>query len=316
MHADSSESSSGPAPPIAIAGASGYIGALLARSLLGAGAPVRALARRPEAVAGLTAAGADVRRADVLERGSLEPALEGAGTAYYLVHSMGRGSDSDFAARDRRGAANFAAAAASAGVRRIVYLGGLGHGSEHLDSRHETARVLAAGDVPLTYFRAAAVIGAGSESFRTVLYLVRRLPAMVTPRWVGTRTQPIAIADVIGYLGAAVGTDAASGELEREIEIGGPDVTTYSGMMDSLARAMGKRPPLRISVPVLSPRLSSLWIGLVTPVDPGIARPLIEGLATETVVRDPSGMELFDVERTPMEEAMHAALAEVEAAEG
>ncbi|MFN8161236.1 MAG: NAD(P)H-binding protein [Solirubrobacterales bacterium] len=297
------------AVPVAIAGATGYIGGLLARELAGRGHRVIALARRPDsgAAAALREAGCEIVRADVLDRPSLEAGLAGAAVAYYLVHSMGRGSEGDFAARDRRGAANFTAAAAAAGVRRIVYLGGLGQGSEHLDSRHETARVLAAGEVPLTYFRAAAVIGAGSESFRTVLHLVRRLPAMVTPRWVGTRTQPIAIADVVSYLAAAADLAAP---LEREIQIGGPDVTTYGGMMDAMARAMGRRPPVRISVPVLSPRLSSLWVGLVTPVDPGIARPLIEGLSTETVVTDPSGMSLFDVEPTPLEEAMRAALEE------
>jgi uncharacterized protein YbjT (DUF2867 family) len=298
------------APAVAIAGATGYIGGLLARRLLRSGARVAALARRPEAAGALAAGGATLHRADVLDRDTLQAALEGAGVAYYLVHSMGRGSDADFAARDRRGAANFAAAAAAAGVQRIVYLGGLGQGSEHLDSRHETARVLGAGEVPLTYFRAAAVIGAGSESFRTVFYLVKRLPAMVTPRWVATRTQPIAIADVIGYLSAAADLGL---QLEREIEIGGPQVTTYGGMMDAMARAMGKRPPLRITVPVLSPRLSSLWIGLVTPVDAGVAKPLIEGMATETVVRDSSGMELFEVSQTPLHEAMSAALAEDEA---
>jgi uncharacterized protein YbjT (DUF2867 family) len=191
-------------------------------------------------------------------------------------------------------------------VRRIVYLGGLGEGSEHLASRHQTSRALAAGEVPVAYFRAAAVIGAGSESFRTVLYLVRRLPVMVTPRWVDTRTQPVAVADVITYLGAATDLNAP---LEREIEIGAPDVTTYGGMMDELARAMGRRPPLRLRVPVLSPALSSLWIGLITPVDAGVARPLIEGLETETVVGDESGMELIGVERTPIAEAMRRALA-------
>ncbi len=294
---------------VAIAGATGYIGGLLARHLLRSGAQVGALARRPEKAEALAAEGAVLHRADVLDRESLEPALEGASVAYYLVHSMGRGSDADFAARDRRGAANFAAAAASAGVERIIYLGGLGHGSEHLDSRHETARVLGGGDVPLTYFRGAAVIGAGSESFRTVLYLVKRLPAMVTPRWVTTRTQPIAIADVIGYLSAAADTDLP---LVREIEIGGPEVTTYGGMMDEMARAMGKRPPVRVTVPVLSPRLSSLWIGLITPVDPGVAMPLVEGMATETIVRDRSGMELFDVPPTPIDTAMREALSESE----
>jgi len=291
---------------LAIAGATGYIGGLLARRLASGGEEVRALARRPERAEDLAAAGCELSQADVLDPASLDEALEGIGVAYYLVHSMGRGADRDFAERDRRGAENFAAAAAAAGVRRIVYLGGLGEGSEHLSSRHQTARALAAGEVPVSYFRAAAVIGAGSESFRTVLYLVRRLPVMVTPRWVETRTQPVAVADAITYLAAAADLNAP---LEREIEIGGPDVTTYGGMMDELARAMGRRPPLRLRVPVLSPGLSSLWVGLITPVDAGVARPLIEGLETETVVGDESGMELIGVERTPLAEAMRRALA-------
>ncbi len=163
--------------------------------------------------------------------------------------------------------------------------------------------------VPLTYFRAAAVIGAGSESFRVVYYLVKRLPAMVTPRWVTTRTQPVAIADVVAYLRAAPEVEAAAG---REIEIGGPDVTTYRGMMEEMARALDRRPPLQIPVPLLTPRLSSLWVGLVTPVDVGVARPLIEGLATETVVSDRTGMELFEVDPTPLGDAMRAALDEAE----
>jgi uncharacterized protein YbjT (DUF2867 family) len=293
---------------IAVAGASGYVGSLLCAGLRQEGAGVRALVRSPRRDDDLAREGCDVRRADVLERDSLPPALEGVDTAYYLVHSMGRGSDGDFAARDRTGAENFAAAAAAAGVRRIVYLGGLGEGSEHLDSRHATARVLGSAGVPLTYFRAAAVIGAGSESFRTVLHLVRRLPVMIVPRWASTRTQPIAVDDVLAYLVAAADLEAP---LEREIQIGGPDVTTYGGIIDETARAMGRRPPPRIPVPVLTPWLSSLWIGLVTPVDAGVARPLIEGLATETVVTDPSGMSLFEVEPTPLPAALRAALAEV-----
>ncbi len=163
--------------------------------------------------------------------------------------------------------------------------------------------------MPLTYLRAAAVIGAGSESFRVVYYLTKRLPAMVTPRWVSTRTQPIAIADVVAYLRAAPDVEAAAG---REIQIGGPEVTTYGGMIEEMARALDRRPPLRLAVPLLTPALSSLWIGLVTPVDAGVARPLIEGLATETVVSDPPGMKLFDVPQTPLGEAMRAALAERE----
>ena len=263
---------------------------------------MRALARDPEGAAGLKEIGCEVYRADVLEQETLAPALDGVDVAYYLVHSMGRGGDGDFAQRDQEGAANFAAAAAAAGVRRIVYLGGLGEGSTHLSSRHATAGTLRAGEVPVTYFRAAAVIGAGSESFLTVFYLVRRLPLMVTPRWVTTRTQPIAIADAVAFLAAASDLERP---LDREIQIGGPEVTTYGGMIDELARALGRRPPLRLTVPVLTPGLSSLWIGLVTPVDAGVARPLIEGLEVETVVGDRSGMGLFpEIVRTPLAEAL------------
>jgi uncharacterized protein YbjT (DUF2867 family) len=291
---------------IAIAGASGYIGGLLCARLRAEGMEVRALARRPEASPELARLGCDLHRADMLEPETLAPALADVDVAYYLVHSMGRGAGGDFARRDHQGAENFAAAAASAGVRRVVYLGGLGEGTTHLDSRHATAETLRAGEAPVTYFRAAAVIGSGSESFRTVFHLVRRLPAMVTPKWVTTRTQPIAIDDAVSYLAAAAELAAP---VDREIELGGPDVTTYGGMIDELARALGRRPPWRITVPILSPRLSSLWIGLVTPVDAGVARPLIEGLATETVVRDSSGMELFPaIERTSLSEALKKAI--------
>jgi uncharacterized protein YbjT (DUF2867 family) len=296
---------------IAVAGSTGYIGGLLCRRLCEEGHEVRALARHPERADDLRDAGCEVRRADALEPETLEPALDGVEVAYYLVHSMGRGSEGDFAEQDHRAAENVAAAAAAAGVKRIVYLGGLGEGSKHLDSRHATAETLREGEVPVSYFRAAAVIGAASESFRTVFYLVRRLPMMVTPRWVTTRTQPIAVADAVSYLAAA--SDLAL-PTDREIQIGGPDVTTYGGMIDALARALGRRRPLRITVPVLSPRLSSLWIGLVTPVDAGVAKPLIEGLSTETVVSDSSGMELFaGTPRTPLEDALRQAVAELEA---
>jgi len=275
------------------------------------GREVRVLARRPERAEELRAVGSEVRRADALEPETLGPALEGAEVAYYLVHSMGRGSDGDFAERDHRAAENFAAAAAEAGVKRIVYLGGLGEGSKHLDSRHATAETLRQGEVPVSYFRAAAVIGAGSESFRTVYYLVRRLPVMVTPKWVTTRTQPIAVADVVACLAAASNLALP---VDREVQVGGPDLTTYGGMIDALAEALGRRRPLRITVPVLSPRLSSLWIGLVTPVDAGVAKPLIEGLATETVVSDTSGMELLAARpQTPLEEALREAVAGFEA---
>jgi uncharacterized protein YbjT (DUF2867 family) len=294
---------------IAVAGATGYIGGLLCERLRHDGQEVTALARKPEKAGKLTEIGCDVRQADVFDPASLRAALEGAEVAYYLVHSMGRGADGDYAKRDVRGAESFAAAAADAGVERVVYLGGLGEGSEHLASRHATAEALRAGSVPVAYLRAAAVIGAGSESFLTIFHLVKRLPVMITPRWVTTKTQPIAIDDAVSCLAAA--SDLAR-PLDRELQIGGPDVTTYGGMIDELARALGRRPPLRITVPVLTPHLSSLWIGLVTPVDAGVARPLIEGLATETVVSDPAGMELLaEFKPTPLPEALEKAVEDV-----
>lgn len=292
---------------IAVAGSTGYIGGLLCRRLQEEGREVRALARHPERADGLKEGGCEIRRTDVLEPETLAPALSGAEVAYYLVHSMGRGGDGDFVERDRQGAKNFTAAAAAAGVKRIVYLGGLGEGSKHLDSRHATAQTLREGPVPVAYFRAAAVIGAGSESFLMAFYLQRRLPVMITPRWAVTRTQPIAVGDALAYLAGAADLDLP---VDRVIEIGGPDVTTYGGTIDELARALGRRPPLRITVPLLTPWLSALWIGLVTPVDTGVAKPLIEGLGTETVVSDPSGMELFPwIERTSLQAALRAAAA-------
>ena len=202
---------------------------------------------------------------------------------------MGRGGQGDFAERDARAPRTSPAAAADAGVEQIVYLGGLSDGgSKHLESRHATAEHLASTGIPVTYLRAAAVIGSGSESFRTLFYLTKRLPVMVTPKWVNNRTQPIAIDDLIEIL--SPGPEGARRRRGRQIDIGGPDITTYGGMMDSMAKAMGMRKRLKVPVPVLSPGLSSQWIGLVTPVDAGVARPLVQGLSVETVVKDPSGM--------------------------
>ncbi|MDP9188515.1 MAG: NAD(P)H-binding protein [Actinomycetota bacterium] len=291
-----------------VAGATGYIGRKLCLALAEKGSPPRAMARKPGRAQDLAAAGCEIVPGDVLRRETLGEPLEGVDSAYYLVHSMGRGGQGDFAERDREGAANFAAAAAEAGVEQIVYLGGLSDtGSKHLESRHATAEELASTKVPVTYLRAAAVIGSGSESFRTLFYLTKRLPVMVTPKWVDNRTQPIAIRDLIEILGQVPKIRKARG---MQIDIGGPDVTTYGGMMDSMARAMGRRPPIKLPVPVLSPSLSSLWIGLVTPVDAGVARPLVQGLSVETIVQDPSGMELFDLELTTVDEAMGRAIAE------
>lgn len=297
---------------LGVVGATGYIGRKLTLDLLEHGEKVRAIARSPEKAEDLKEAGAELGQADVLEDDGLTEALEGVDVAYYLVHSMGRGAgDDSFAERDKKGARNFGTAAESAGVRLIVYLGGLSdEGSDHLASRHESAEILMASGVPVTYVRAAAVMGGGSESFLIPYYLVKRLPAMVTPRWARTKTQPIAIADAVRFLAEIPANKATHG---REIEIGGPDVTTYGGMMDAMARAMNINPRPRLGVPVLSPSLSSLWIGLVTPVDVGVARPLVHGMEVETVVTDTSGMELFDFETMDIDKAMAAALAEMKA---
>jgi uncharacterized protein YbjT (DUF2867 family) len=219
---------------------------------------------------------------------------------------MGRGSGREgFADRERRAAENFARMAKDEGVERIVYLGGLGdERSDHLKSRAATAETLAEHGPPLVYFRAAMVIGAGSESYRTVRYLVERLPAMIAPAWLRNRTQPIAIDDVLEYLAQAGERPEAEG---REIQIGGPDVMTYAEVLDLMAEVLGKRRRPKVPFPLLTPRLSSLWIGLVTPVDAGVARPLIESLASETVVTDPSGARLFDVTPMPCRDALRTA---------
>jgi uncharacterized protein YbjT (DUF2867 family) len=221
------------------------------------------------------------------------------------------GGGAGFAERERIGARNFAGLAKREGVKRVVYLGGLGDEgeSEHLRSRHETARVLAAEGPPLTYFRAAMVVGAGSESYRTLRYLVGRLPLMIAPSWLRTATQPIGIDATIEYLRRAPEVEESEG---REVQIGGPDVLSYSAMLDRMAVALGKQPRRKIPVPLITPWLSALWLGLVTPVDTKVARPLVEGLTTETVVTDPSGAEPFGISPESFDEALRRAFAEEE----
>lgn len=276
-------------------------------SLLGAGAHVRCLVRDRTRAASLEAEGAELHQGDVTDASSLAGAGTGMGTAYFLVHSMAGGGD--FAARERLGARNFARMAAAEGVERIVYLGGLGEEStsKHLRSRHETARVLGAEGPPLTYFRAAMVVGAGSESYRTLRYLVRRLPVMIAPAWLQTPTQPIGIEATVEYLCRAPEVPESAG---REVQIGGPDVLTYGAMLDRMALAMGKRPRPKLPVPFVTPWLSALWLGLVTPVDTKVARPLVEGLTTATVVTDASGAAPFGIAPEPFDAALRRALAE------
>jgi len=251
--------------------------------------------------------GAELQVGDVTDAASLEGAGKGVDVAYYLVHAMSGGAG--FEKRERTAAVNFARLARREGVGRVVYLGGLGDESEskHLRSRHETAQILAAEGPPLTYFRAAMVVGAGSESYRTLRFLAGRLPVMIAPSWLRTATQPIGIDATVEYLRRAPGVPDSEG---REVQIGGPDVITYSEMLDRMAIALGKSPPHKIPVPFITPWLSALWLGLVTPVDTNVARPLVEGLTTATVVTDPSGAEPFGIEPEPFDETLRRALAE------
>jgi uncharacterized protein YbjT (DUF2867 family) len=268
---------------------------------------VRCLLRDRSKAGGLEAEGFEVHVGDVTDAASLEGAGRDIETAYYLVHAMAGGGD--FAARERQGASNFARMAKREGVARVVYLGGLGDESvsKHLRSRHETARTLAAEGPPLTYFRAAMVVGAGSESYRTLRYLVGRLPVMIAPAWLQTDTQPIGIDAAVEYLRRAPEVPESEG---REVQIGGPDVLTYASMLDRMAVAMTMRRRPKIPVPFVTPWLSALWLGLVTPVDTSVARPLVEGLSTATVVTDPSAAAPFGISPEPFDEALRRALVE------
>jgi uncharacterized protein YbjT (DUF2867 family) len=290
-----------------VAGASGFIGARLASALLRSDADVRCLARDPSRVSGLERAGCEIRRGDVTDADSLRGLGEGIDVAYFLVHAMAGGAG--YSEREQSGARNFARMAKQDGIGRIVYLGGLGDEtvSKHLSSRHDTALTLAAEGPPLTYFRAAMVVGAASESYRTLRYLVKRLPVMIAPSWLRIATQPIAIDDVVEYLLRAPDVPSSLG---REVQIGGPDVLAYGEMLDRMALAMGVRPRPKLPVPFITPWLSALWLGLVTPVDTNVARPLVEGLTTETIVTDPSGAEPFAIATLPFDEALKRALEE------
>jgi len=290
---------------ILVVGASGYIGGRLVPLLQARGHDLVLMSRdaRP-----LAARFPDARvvAADLLVPATLAPALDGVEIAYYLAHSMG-GGEHGFAERDLQAARSFALEAQRAGVSRIVYLGGLGDDaadlSHHLSSRHETGAELAAHGVPVTEFRAAVIIGSGSASFEILRHLTERLPVMITPRWVGTRCQPIGIRDVLDYLVGVLDHPEVTGI----VEVGGPDVLSYGDMMRTYARLRGLR-RLMIPVPVLTPRLSSYWVSLVSPVPAGIARPLIEGLRNEVIVRDPAPAAAFGLAPLPYADALQRAI--------
>lgn len=295
---------------VLIAGASGYVGGRLLRAVVERRERVRCLARRPEYLKSKVPAGIEVVAGDCLDPLSLGPALEGVDIAYYLVHSMG--GHGDFAEQDRRAAGNFGEAARRAGVKRIVYLGGLGTESanstglsEHLRSRHETGELLRQSGVAVIEFRASVILGSGSLSFELIRSLTERLPVMICPRWVATPAQPIAIEDVIGYLVAALDLPADQGS--STYEIGGADRVSYGAIMREYARQRGLR-RLLISVPVLTPKLSSLWLGLVTPVYARVGRELIEGMRNPTVVQNDAALRAFQIRPLGLAEAIRRAL--------
>lgn len=292
---------------ILVTGASGYVGSRLVHELRERDHSVGSVVRDPSRVA--FDSSVVVHRADLLDPASLEAIGGDYAAAFYLVHSMGRGGDAHYEERDVAAASNFARFASAAGIGRVIYLGGLGDrpGSQHLRSRLRVGEILRDEGPSLTWFKAGMVVGAGSESYRTLRSLVERLPVMLAPSWLSTPTQAIAIGDLLLYLTQALDKSETGA---REIQIGSPEILTYGQMLDQMAIALGRRPRLRIPVPLLTPWLSSHWIGLVTPVDAGVARPLIEGLSTETVVTDHSGMALFDVSPRSFDQALREALAE------
>ena len=289
---------------IAVLGATGVVGRALVPALAQREDvdEVLAVSRRGDAPPhpGARSVAGDVRIA-----GSIREVLDGVDVVYYLVHSLGA---SNYSAIDRRAAATVAEEAARAGVEQIVFLGGLGDDlpdlSPHLRSRIETAEALSSGSVPVTTLHAAVVVGSGSAGFETIVALVDRLPAMVAPRWISTPTQPIALDDVVGYLAAVARHPEA---INESFDVGGPEVLTYREMIERIAR-IRKRRPLIVEVPVLSPRLSSYWLHLVTPVNASVARPLIEGLRNPTIVRDDRIRRLFPLPLTPFDDAARAAM--------
>jgi len=292
---------------VLITGTSGFIGQRLVKALCTAGEKPRCLLRRSLPLP----LGAEAVNGDLLKPETLTPALAGIDTVYYLVHSMAAGR-AGFETRERTAALNFITAASNAGIRRVIYLGGLGETgsnlSEHLRSRLEIGSLLKAAPFATTFLRAAIILGKGGASFEMIRCLVERLPVMITPRWVNTRCQPIAVDDVIRYLIGCLHDERTVGET---FDIGGPEILTYREMMERFAAIKRKR-LLIIPVPVLTPKLSSYWVWLMTPVKPSISMPLIEGLANEVVCRENRIRELIPFKLTSYDDAVRIALVEEE----
>lgn len=296
-------------------GATGYIGGRLVPRLVGAGHDVRCLTRRPATLVGVVwADSVEIARGDALDRASLDEAMSGVDVVYYLVHSIGSGTH--FEDTDRLAATNTAAAAAAAGVGRIVYLGGLvpegETASPHLASRAEVGQILLDGPVPAVVLQAGVIIGSGSASFEMLRYLTERLPIMVTPRWVRSLVQPIAVRDVLRYLVGSIELDPTT---NRRFDIGGPDVVSYREMMQRYATVAGLTHRVIIPVPVLTPRLSSHWVNVVTPVPKAIAQPLIESLRNNAVTHEHDIEDLIPFALCPFDEAVRLALESVRNAE-
>lgn len=291
---------------ILLTGATGYVGGRLLPLLEGKGYQVRCLTRRPEALRGTVGDSTEVVKGDVLDVGSLASAMEQVDTAFYFVHSMG--SKADFEAEDRQAAENFTEAAAQAGVRRIIYLGGLGNRdkklSKHLRSRQETGDLLRSSGVQVIELRASIVIGSGSLSFEMIRALVERLPVMICPKWVHVMAQPIAAEDVLGYLQEAIELPESD---SRVYEIGGPDQVSYGQIMKAYARQRGLR-RLMIPVPLLTPYLSSLWLGLVTPLYARVGRKLVESLKNPTLVSNNLADTAFSLRPRSLSEAIARAM--------
>jgi uncharacterized protein YbjT (DUF2867 family) len=301
-----SSSDSGGRALVLLTGATGYIGGRLLKALEKTGCPIRCLARHPEFLQQRIAPGTEVVQGDCFDQASLPPAMKGVHTAYYLVHSMG--SSGKFEEEDRQAARNFAESARQAGVRRIIYLGGLGAEgpslSTHLRSRQEVADILRSSGVPTIEFRASIVIGSGSLSFEMIRALVQRLPVMICPRWVGVKAQPIAVEDLISYLLQALDLPVGDAAV---FEIGGADQVSYGEIMQEYARQCGLRRWM-IPVPVLTPRLSSLWLGLVTPIYARIGRKLVDSMRNPTLVQNPSALRVFDIRPRGLKDAIERAL--------
>jgi uncharacterized protein YbjT (DUF2867 family) len=301
---------------VLVLGATGFIGKRLVTALAEKKMKMRILARTPEKAQRIVPEGADVEimQGDLMRKKSLEDALDGIHSCYYLVHSMGGksiGTNLDFAKKDKQAAGNFIKASQATGLKRVIYLGGLGEAgkelSHHLQSRAEVAAILKSGTAAATILRAAVIIGAGGASYEMLRYLVERLPVMTCPKWINTRVQPIAVNDVISYLTGCLMNAETAG---KTFDIGGPDILTYKKMMHQYADARGIARRIIIDVPLLTPTLSAYWVDLVTPIPSGVAHPLIEGLINEVICKENSIDTYVPIKKTSFQEAVKIAFSE------